>query len=203
MFHPAGHPVHRWALLVAAASLLVAAAAYAVMRPQKSDANGLTVPIAQGAAGPYEYIVGIWPPDPGVGNLHISVKLASDQRPVTDAVVEVRARVAGQPEVVGPFRAWNYFQAWDYELDLSLNEPGAWTFEIAMNSPLGDTVVEVPLEVPEGRATGGGGFNWAIVAAPLAVAGLGATAWVVRKHRSGAKPADPQRPSRRGRRRER
>jgi hypothetical protein len=68
----------------------------------RANANGFTVLIAQGVAGPYEYLVGVWPPEPVVGKpLLMSIALSANQQPVTDASVNVTGTVNDQT-VVGP-----------------------------------------------------------------------------------------------------
>ena len=136
-----------FALLLAAASVAVVAAIYGLNRTPTANANGYTVPIAQGVSGPYEYLVGIWPPNPSVGNLHLAISLIANQRPVTDADVTVTGRFGDETPVEGPLPATAFFEPWTYELNMDLTNPGEWTFEIEINSPLGKTVYEAPLEV--------------------------------------------------------
>ena len=35
--------------------------------------DGFTVPLVGGNSGPYKYLVGIWPAEPLVGNLHMAI----------------------------------------------------------------------------------------------------------------------------------
>ena len=111
------------------------------------DANGITVPIARGVSGPYEYLAGIFPPNPGVGDLHMSITLVGDQSAVIEAVVTVQGRVAGSTEHVGPIVASDDSQPGVYELNLYLGQPGNWVFEIEINSVLGRTMLDLDLEV--------------------------------------------------------
>ena len=112
----------------------------------KAGANGFTFPVAKGVSGPYEYLVGIWPPVPVVGRLHMATSLTSAKTPVTDAEVLVTCSVGANQGDPAP--AVSYFlQPWSYELDMELNEPGTWTFEIEINSLLGAAVIEIVLEV--------------------------------------------------------
>ena len=66
---------------------------------------------------------------------------------MTDATVDVLAIVVGGSEIVDPVPAESFLQPWVYELNLYLDQPGDWMFEIVIDSPLGRTVLEVPLEV--------------------------------------------------------
>ena len=111
-------------------------------------ANGFTVPLVEDDSGPYKYLVGIWPTEPVVGNLHRAIALTSEQGPVTGAAVDVRGLIGRNGLLSDPVPAPGYFlQRWSYELDMNLREPGQWTFEIKINRSLGETVLEVPLEV--------------------------------------------------------
>ena len=111
------------------------------------DANGFTVPIVREVSGPYEYLVGIFPLNPGVGDLHMSITLIGDRSAVTEAVVTVHGSVAGSTERVGPIVASNDSQPGVYELNLYLGQPGNWVFEIEINSLLGRTLLELELDV--------------------------------------------------------
>ena len=257
MIHLTRHYIFVASLVAAMSAAFVVAATHVSYRIPNVNANGFTVPIAQGIAGPYEYLVGIWPPNPGVGDLHVAVTLTADERPVTDAVVSVRGDLTDPSQTVGPADAANYFQPWVYELNVFLDQPGEWMFEISIDSPVGKTVLMAPLEVsgepvplgqdggrqpvingaqpgqesirqpavgeatprpgegtelldlmstreaakslpeaiqpPEKRVEGSqevtgdsqenGGTSWAIVAVPLGVLALGATAWAIRRQR--------------------
>ena len=84
-------------------------------------ANGFTMPFVEGDSGPYSYLVGIWPAQPVVGNLHMAVALTSEQGPVTDATVEIRGRIGQRGPLSEPVSASSYFlQPWSYELGMSL-----------------------------------------------------------------------------------
>ena len=173
----------------------------------KVSANGFTVPIAQGVAGGYEYVVGVWPPSLNVGELFMSISLSSDQQPVTDTVVDVAATVDGGPVVVGPEPATNsILHLQSYELSMTLSAPGRWLFKIDIESPIGVEVVEVPLEITanEGATNGGGGdapdqaeagreadgpqargngTDWAIIAASAAFVAVAVSAWIFKRQR--------------------
>ncbi len=164
-------------------------------------ANGFTVPLVEGDSGPYTYLVGIWPAEPVVGNLHMAISLTSEQGPVTGAAVDVRARIGRNGPLSEPVPAPGYFlQPWSYELDMNLREPGQWTFEIKIDSSLGETVLEVPLEVAgeSGQQTarsqedanstlGPGGPNWVLIAAAATVLTLSSGGWIfVRRQRAGS-----------------
>lgn len=148
------------------------------------QANGYTVPLAQGDSGPYNYLVGIWPAEPVVGNLHMAIALTSESGPVTGATVDVRGRVGRKGPLSEPVPAPGYFlQPWSYELDMNLREPGQWTFEIKIDSSLGETVLEVPLDVAAELAQdsgllGSGMPNWMLIGGILAALVLGSGGWV-------------------------
>ncbi len=73
--------------------------------------------------------------------------LSAEGRAVTDATVDVLADVVGGSESAEPVPAESFLQPWVYELNLYIDKPGDWNFEIVIDIPLGKTVVEVPLEV--------------------------------------------------------
>jgi len=189
-----------------AAVLVLAAIKGAPYGATKVSANGFTVPIAQGIAGGYEYVVGVWPPSLNVGDVFMSISLSSDQQPVTDAVVDVAATVDGGPVVLGPEPATNsILHLQSYELSMTLSAPGRWLFKIDIESPIGAEVVEVPLEItaaegatngegsdaPDPAAAGreadgpqarGNKTDWAIIAASAAFVAVAVSAWIFRRH---------------------
>ena len=149
MFDRKDQRIYLLALALASASLVIIAASYAIYRTPKVNANGFTVPIAEGVSGPYEYLVGIWPPSPSTGDLHMAITVTANQHVVTDAVVSVQGTVTNGIEGVGPVSASSFLQPWVYELNLYLDYPGDWMFEIEINGLLGKTAIDVPLEVRE------------------------------------------------------
>jgi hypothetical protein len=207
-------------LAVAIAATAVSTLAGLDMPPLSAvpvHANGFTVPLVEGNSGPYNYLVGIWPAEPVVGNLHMAIALTSEQGPVTDATVGVRGRIGRNGPLSESVPAPGYFlQPWSYELDMQLREPGQWTFEIQIDSSLGETVLEVPLEVAteSSTETSGGpaqdnwrqaaaGKNWILGGAALAVLALASGGWVIiRRQRaeSGTSGAHRTRPNKRRRR---
>ncbi len=162
------------------------------------NANGFTWPIAKGTSGPYEYQVGIWPPSPTVGNVHLAIAVTSNENPVTGAVITVTGRGSDGRVDAGPVSAFPYpLQPWSYELNMDLGEPGKWTLQIDIDSPLGRTSVIAPLDVAEPRSQEAGGqspdsaqssggvnwtgVNWIIVGAPIGVLALVLAAWAFRR----------------------
>ena len=147
------------AAILSATAIAVAASLVSPYRTPEAGANGFTVPIAVGDSGPYSYVVGIWPPDPSVGNLHMAITLTADSRPVTDAEVTVTGAVGDGVAVAGPVPATPYFHAWTYELNIDLTKPGEWTFKIEISSSLGEAVVEAPLEIAGDQESAGQAFE--------------------------------------------
>lgn len=179
-------------------------------------ANGFTVPLEEGNSGPYNYLVGIWPAEPVVGKLHMAIALTSEDGPVTGATVGVRGRIGQKGPHSEPVPAIGSFpQPWSYELDMSLREPGRWTFEIQIDSSLGETVLEVPLGVTAASSAETSGergnengrreaadMSWVLGSAALAVLLLASGGWVfMRRQRaeSGTAGAHQTRPYRRRR----
>ena len=202
-------------LYLAASVIAVFAAALASVEIPPSPgaavhANGYTVPLAQGHSGPYQYLVGIWPAEPVVGNLHMAIALTSEQGPVTGAMVNVRGRIDREGPLSEPVPAPSYFmQPWSYELDMNLREPGKWTFEIKIDSSLGETVLEVPLHVAvepgdDSGLLGSGTPNLILISGILAVLVLGSGGWVLmQRQRAESKAAGSNQTRRDGQRRRR
>ena len=144
-------PIVLYLVAAAVVAVIMSALGGADILPSQDSAvhaNGFTVPLVEGDPGPYKYLVGIWPAEPVVGNLHMAIALTSEQGPVTGAAVDVRGRIGHNGLLSDPVPAPGYFlQRWSYELDMNLREPGQWTFEIKINSSLGETVLEMRLEV--------------------------------------------------------
>ena len=138
-------------LALAVGMLAAAAIASNPWSAPSASANGIVVPVKEGVAGPYGYVVGIWPPAPAVGNLFMAITLSADGEPVIDAVVDVEGGPRGMPSRVGPLPANNDFlHPPTYELDVSLGAPGPWVFRISIRAPLGEEDVEVELDVAGG-----------------------------------------------------
>ena len=99
-------------LAAAAVAIIVSALVGRDMLPLPGaavHANGFTVPLVEGDSGPYTYLVGIWPAEPVVGNLHMAIALTSEQGPVTGAAVDVRARIGRNVPLSEPIPAPGYF----------------------------------------------------------------------------------------------
>ena len=78
-------------LVAAIVAVIMSALGGADILPSQDSAvhaNGFTVPLVEGDSGPCKYLVGIWPAEPVVGNLHMAIALTSEQGPVTGAAVE-------------------------------------------------------------------------------------------------------------------
>ncbi len=111
------------------------------------QANGASSPIQDGVVGPYEYVVGIWPPRPAVGNLFMTITLSADGKGVSNAVVDVEGGPRGQPPSLGPLPVNNDFTHPNtYELDVSLARSGEWVFRFMIRAPMGAEEVETDVE---------------------------------------------------------
>ncbi|MAZ63107.1 MAG: hypothetical protein CL895_02465 [Dehalococcoidia bacterium] len=205
-------------LVAAIVAVIMSALGGADILPSQDSAvhaNGFTVPLVEGDSGPYKYLVGIWPAEPVVGNLHMAIALTSEQGPVTGAAVDVRGRIGRNGLLSDPVPAPGYFlQRWSYELDMNLREPGQWTFEIKINSSLGETVLEVgsgwrswPADgrTPEGRLGlfESNGPNWALIAAAAGVLALGTGGWILMRRQRAGSGTDGTHQTRSNRRRRR
>jgi hypothetical protein len=169
--------------------LALAAIATPLHSTPKVNTNGLTVPVVHGVSGPYEYLVGVWPSDPVVGKpLLMSISLSANQQPVTDASVNVTGTANDRAVVVGPVAAMNSIaHLATYEFTLALNTPDKWMFKVEIKSPLGEGVVEVPLEVAGSQGAtdqaAGNRLIWMVVAVPLAILAFGLATWGFRRKR--------------------
>ena len=107
----------------------------------EADGHGVTVPIAQGVYGTYEYVVAVFPAEPVVGPLYVAVKLTSESVPVTAAEVLVTGSVGGIQKNTAP-AVPDPHEPGSYEIEMVLNQSGAWTFEIEIDGPLGMASIE-------------------------------------------------------------
>jgi hypothetical protein len=115
----------------------------------EADGHGVTLPIAQGVYGTYEYIVAVFLAEPVVGPLYVAVKLTSESVPVTAAEVLVTGSVGGIQKNTAP-AVPDPHESGSYEIEMVLNQSGAWTFEIEIDGPLGTASIETGLEVAPG-----------------------------------------------------
>ena len=121
--------------------------------PDLALANGGSRPLVTNAiSGPYELQIGIFPGDPKVGNLHVSIQVnaADGGAPVTDATVLVSASGPPGAADVPPVQAVNMPQSPQfYETDLPLDTVGSWTLTVETESGLGPAGLEIPFQVTE------------------------------------------------------
>ena len=123
---------------------------------ETAQANGGTRPVVTNQiVGPYKVQVGIFPGQPRVGNLHLSIRVedASGVQVLTGATVF--ASLTGPPGAtdVGLVPAANTPQnPQTYDVDMPLDMIGSWILTLETNSELGKASLDVPLEVvePEG-----------------------------------------------------
>ena len=121
--------------------------------PDVALANGGSRPLVTDAiSGPYELQIGIFPGDPKVGNLHVSIQVnaADGGAPVTDATVMVSASGPIGAANVPPVQAVNMPQSPQfYETDLPLDTVGSWTLKVETQSGLGPASLDIPFQVTE------------------------------------------------------
>ena len=138
------------------ALLLIAAPAIFIPSAGTAEANGGTRPVVTNAiVGPYKVQVGIFPGQPRVGNLHLSIRVedASGDQVLTGTTV--LTSLTGPPGAtsVGLVSAANTPQnPQTYDVDMPLDMIGSWTLTLETDSELGKASLDVPLEVvePEG-----------------------------------------------------
>ena len=131
---------------------VVAATASVLLVASSATANGVTIPIAAGVSGPYEYQVGVGPFSPLRTALFVAVTLVVGGGPVTDADVTVTVYVDGSSTKVGPLDAANsLFHPATYEFSLDLPElpREKVSFRIGVESRQGPAVIEAEMIVPE------------------------------------------------------
>lgn len=142
-----------------------------------ASANGGTKPVVKNArVGPYEMQVGIFPGNPKVGNLHLSILVndAEAGESITDATIMVMAAGPAGTAVAGPVQATNTPQAPQfYDADIELTVEGDWTLTLETDSRLGKASLEIPL-----RVTPPPGFNLVyLLAGAVVVIALALWAW--------------------------
>jgi len=138
------------------ALLLVPAPSVFIPSTGRADPNGGARPVVTNATvGPYKMQVGIFPGQPRVGNLHLSIRVedAAGEQVLIGAAVY--ASLAGPPGAtsVDLVPATNTPQnPQTYDVDMPLDMIGSWTLTLETDSELGKASLELPLEVvePEG-----------------------------------------------------
>ena len=117
----------------------------------KAEGNGRVTKYMSRTAGPYEVSLGTAPPDPRVGPLHLTVKLAeaSSEEAITGADVMVSGKGPGSSDVeIGPLPARSLPSApEDYDLDVEVDREGTWTFVVEVDAPPGEATAEFLLDV--------------------------------------------------------
>ena len=122
----------------------------------------------------------------------MATALTSEQGLVTDAAVDIRGRIGRKEPLSKPVPAPGYFlQPRFYQLNMNFRDPGDWTFKRKIDSSLGETVLEVPLQVadesdqqPSSSWEGGTGLlgssrqNWILIAAATVVFALSSGGWI-------------------------
>jgi hypothetical protein len=138
------------------ALLIIAAPAIFIPSVRTAQANGGTRPVVTNKiVGPYKVQVGIFPGQPRVGNLHLSIKVedASGEQVLTGATVFTSLTGPPGATSVGLVPATNTPQdPQTYDVDMPLDMIGSWILTLETDSELGQASLDVPLEVvePEG-----------------------------------------------------
>ena len=142
-------------------ALALGAIALTLLPVSRVDANGAHVgawEVFSGPAGPYDISVVT---TPRVGNLHITIFVSpvGSAAPVSDAMVHVSGRGPRSAQSVDPTLSVLSLTGW-YGVDLLVEEAGGWVFTVTVESPLGEAVVDIPIEVEER-----GNVNWGVLGA--------------------------------------
>ena len=168
----------RWFVLIAVAASLVLQA----LTASGALANGGTVEIFQGQAGPYIISVRSNPAPPAVGNVHLSIAFTTpgkrNQGTITNATVQIAAQGPQGSDALGPLLLQRPFGIY-YDANLLFSQAGQWVLTIAISGSEGDATLEVPLEVSEAPP-----FNPALagILTLAALFALGYGVWLVRSH---------------------
>ncbi len=136
-----------WALALSAFAFVASSGGWA----GEAEGNGRVTKYVSSTAGPYEVSLGTAPPDPRVGPLHLTVRLAeagSDEA-ITGAGVTVSGRGPGSSDAeIGPLPAFTLPDTpKDYDLDVEVDREGAWTFVVEVDAPPGEATAEFVLDV--------------------------------------------------------
>lgn len=159
---------------------LSALALWVTVDADLAEANGQTVSILETTQGPYNIDVRVSPPNPRVGNLHLSIVLltADGGEPVNDAAVSVSA-VGPETESIelGPLNTYITPPEFNlYDLNIALAQEGEWRFKVDIARGEELTALEFPLNVTRARV------NWGVIIALIAaIPLLIAAAWYLRK----------------------
>ncbi|MDA1129263.1 MAG: hypothetical protein O2913_11280 [Chloroflexi bacterium] len=145
-------------LMLLGVIFLISAAAILPLRLHLASAHGETrLIVTDVESGPYVFRVGILPGSPRVGTLHLSVLIqpVAGDATISDGQVVVMATGPEAGMTAGPVSATNTPQNPQlFEANIDLTALGSWTMTLETTSELGQTILEVPLEVTEA-----GGFN--------------------------------------------
>ena len=136
-----------WALALSAFTFVAVSGGWA----SEAEGNGRVTKYVSRTAGPYEVSLGTAPPDPRVGPLHLTVKLAEadSKEAITGADVTVSAAGPGASDAeIGPLAALTLpATPEDYDLDVEVDREGTWTFTVEVDASLGEATAEFPLDV--------------------------------------------------------
>ena len=154
-------------LLVTLTSLILPPAAFA---------NGRTSKFMKKEVGPYEISLGTIPDTPVLGQLHLVMTVIdlSSNTFVQNAQIAVVARSPDSDSVViGPLIAETNSQAPTfYDVSISVEEEGVWTFTVSVRSSLDSVSTDFELLIKK-RNPFFSAINWISVAFFATVIGLG------------------------------
>ena len=172
-----------WARIVSA--LAACAIALSLATAQPASAQQFEGQLAKGASGPYEITVFANPTSPlaGLGSrITVGVVTTADGRPATDVdVLIIMTRpdgtLAGEVEAV-QLPTNSQF----YQVPVTLDDPGTWSFTVAAESALGLGTVDGSLTVRERNTSGlSGELLWGVVMVVLVAGGI--AVWLTARRR--------------------
>lgn len=130
-------------------SLLAMSIIYSAV-PNDLLANGSGRQIHQGIAGEFLVTARMHPSTPRPGIMHFTVELAdmTTNAPITDASVKLYAEGNYNFGTAGPAIANNSLENTNfYDANLNFDHEGAWTLTIEIDSPIGWSSLNIPLNL--------------------------------------------------------
>ena len=148
-------------------------------------ANGNVTEFVTKTAGPYEVSLGTMPPDPGVGNIHLSVKVSDIEsgEVVPGANVLISAIGPGSDSYeIGPLEATNDFKSpMFYDLDTRVDREGEWLFTVDVSGKNGEGTTDFQVVI-KNQSPIPGLLTLSILIALLVILGLSFRGYLLQRN---------------------
>ena len=122
-------------------------------------ANGRVLEFDKRVAGPYEVEVGKIPSTPGVGALHLTIRVTETATSASMIGADVTVTGVGPESTaveIGPLIATSDLQAPTfYDVAMQVDRIGSWVFTVAVSAELGNGTADFPIQVTEGSSITG------------------------------------------------